>query len=91
MTKRPIYFDYMATTPVDPRVVEQMIKYLGPDGHFGNPASMTHVYGKDAAQAVEHAREQIADTIHASTQDIVFTSGATESDNLAIIGCCPFL
>ena len=55
----PIYFDYMATTPVDPRVVEQMIKYLGPDGKFGNPASVTHIYGKDAAQAVEHARAKL--------------------------------
>lgn len=90
MTKLPIYFDYMATTPVDPRVVEQMIKYLGPDGHFGNPASVTHIYGKTAAQAVDRARLQIADAINASAQDIVFTSGATESDNLAIIGAARF-
>ena len=90
MLTRPIYFDYMATTPVDPRVVEQMIKYLGPDGDFGNPASVTHVYGKDAAQAVERARGLIADSINASAQDIVFTSGATESDNLAILGAAHF-
>uniref|UniRef100_UPI002621DC5C aminotransferase class V-fold PLP-dependent enzyme n=1 Tax=uncultured Legionella sp. TaxID=210934 RepID=UPI002621DC5C len=90
MTKMPIYFDYMATTPVDPRVVEQMIKYLGPDSHFGNPASATHIYGKSAAQAVERARLNIADAINASAQDIVFTSGATESDNLAIIGAARF-
>lgn len=90
MLTRPIYFDYMATTPVDPRVVEQMIKYLGPDGDFGNPASVTHVYGKDAAQAVERARGLIADSINASVQDIVFTSGATESDNLAILGAAHF-
>lgn len=90
MTKRPIYFDYMATTPVDPRVVEQMIKYLGPDGHFGNPASTTHIYGEEAALAVERARGQIADSVHASSQDIVFTSGATESNNLAILGAARF-
>lgn len=90
MTKMPIYFDYMATTPVDPRVVEQMIKYLGPDGHFGNPASATHIYGKTAAQAVERARSQIAEAVNASAQDIVFTSGATESDNLAILGAARF-
>ena len=90
MNIRPIYFDYMATTPVDPRVLEQMIQYLGPEGHFGNPASVTHVYGQVAAQAVERAREQIATSVHASIQDIVFTSGATESDNLAIIGSAHF-
>lgn len=90
MTERPIYLDYMATTPVDPRVVEQMIKYLGPDGDFGNPSSTTHVYGTEAARAVERARGQIADSINAATQDIVFTSGATESDNLAILGAAHF-
>lgn len=90
MTMTPIYLDYMATTPVDPRVIEQMIKYLGPDGHFGNPASSTHVYGKTAALAVERSRLQIAEAINASTQDIVFTSGATESDNLAILGAARF-
>lgn len=87
---RPIYFDYMATTPVDPRVVEQMIHYLGPAGHFGNSASTTHVYGRDAALAVEHARGQIADSVNASIQDIIFTSGATESDNLALLGAAHF-
>lgn len=86
----PIYFDYMATTPVDPRVIEKMINYLGPDGHFGNPASTTHLYGKNAALAVERARAQIADSINASSQEIVFTSGATEADNLAIIGAAQF-
>lgn len=90
MTRMPIYFDYMATTPVDPRVVERMMKYLGPDGHFGNPASATHIYGKTAAHAVEQARSQIAEAINAFTQDIVFTSGATESDNLAILGAARF-
>lgn len=80
----------MATTPVDPRVVEQMIKYLGPDGCFGNPASTTHIYGKEAAMAVEQARGEIADSVNASMQNIVFTSGATEADNLAILGAARF-
>ncbi|HBI3562329.1 TPA: IscS subfamily cysteine desulfurase [Legionella pneumophila] len=87
---KPIYFDYMATTPVDPRVVEQMIKYLGPEGDFGNPASVTHEYGRIASMAVEQARSQIAETINASPQEIVFTSGATEADNLAILGAARF-
>jgi cysteine desulfurase len=90
MTQRPIYFDYMATTPVDPLVIEQMIKYLGPQDHFGNPASTTHEYGTSAALAVEHAREQIASSIKASPQDIVFTSGATEANNLALLGAAHF-
>lgn len=90
MTDRPIYFDYMATTPVDPRVIERMIKYLGPDGYFGNPASTTHIYGTEAAMAVEQARGEIADSINASIQNIVFTSGATEADNLAILGAARF-
>ncbi len=80
----------MATTPVDPRVVERMIHYLGPDGDFGNPSSITHEYGRVAALAVEHARMQVADSIHASASDIVFTSGATEANNLGIIGAAHF-
>ncbi|HAT9530926.1 TPA: IscS subfamily cysteine desulfurase [Legionella pneumophila subsp. pneumophila] len=90
MAIKPIYFDYMATTPVDPHVVEQMIKYLGPEGDFGNPASATHEYGRVASMAVEQARSQIAETINASPQEIVFTSGATEADNLAILGAARF-
>ncbi|MGL6036164.1 MAG: IscS subfamily cysteine desulfurase [Legionella sp.] len=90
MTPRPIYLDYMATTPVDPRVVERMMHYLGPDGDFGNPASITHVYGTTAAAAVEHARRQIAHLIGAFSQDIVFTSGATEANNLALLGAARF-
>lgn len=90
MIQVPIYFDYMATSPVDPRVVEQMVRYLGPDGHFGNPASTTHRFGTEAASAVERARLQIADCIHASPQELVFTSGATEADNLAILGAARF-
>ncbi|CDZ78619.1 Cysteine desulfurase [Legionella massiliensis] len=90
MTKLPIYLDYMATTPVDPRVVKKMMDYLGPEGAYGNPASITHVYGYQAAEAVEQAREQIAKVIHASPQDLIFTSGATEADNLAILGAARF-
>lgn len=88
--KKPIYLDYMATTPVDPRVVTRMLCYLGPEGDYGNPSSTTHEYGRIAAHAVEHARAQIAETIHASPQDIVFTSGATEANNLGIIGAAHF-
>lgn len=90
MIAKPIYLDYMATTPVDPNVVEEMIAYLGPEGHFGNPASTTHVYGRTAASAVERARTQIADSIHASSQEIIFTSGATEANNLALLGAARF-
>ncbi|OGV48470.1 MAG: IscS subfamily cysteine desulfurase [Legionellales bacterium RIFCSPHIGHO2_12_FULL_42_9] len=90
MNKLPIYFDYMATTPVDPRVIKVMMNYLGPDGIFGNPASISHSYGRMAAEAVLHARQQIADAIGASSSDIIFTSGATEADNLAILGAATF-
>ncbi|MBA3537944.1 MAG: IscS subfamily cysteine desulfurase [Tatlockia sp.] len=89
MTKLPIYLDYMSTTPVDPRVLTKMMNYLGAEGCFGNPAS-THVYGKLAAEAVEQARAQIAESIHALPRDVVFTSGATEADNLAILGAARF-
>lgn len=91
MKKRPIYFDYMATTPVDARVIECMLSYLGVDGDFGNPASTTHTYGLAAARAVEHARGQIAEAVgDVSPESIVFTSGATEADNLAILGSVGF-
>lgn len=90
MIKRPIYFDYMATTPVDERVIECMLPYLGVEGDFGNPASTTHVYGQAAAHAVEHARAQIADVLGAPVESIVFTSGATEANNLAILGSVGF-
>lgn len=89
MAKLPIYLDYMATTPVDPRVLAKMMDYLGPEGCYGNPAS-SHVYGKLALEAVERARAQIAQAIHARPQDIIFTSGATEADNLAILGAARF-
>ncbi|MFA6302213.1 MAG: IscS subfamily cysteine desulfurase [Legionella sp.] len=90
MSKMPIYLDYMATTPVDPKVIEHMLHYLGPDSQFGNASSITHSYGTEAAKAVERARANLAQTIHAAPQDIVFTSGATEADNLAIIGAAHF-
>lgn len=88
--QKPIYFDYMATTPVDPRVAEEMMRYLTRSGKFGNPASSTHQFGWQAADAVANAREQVAALINAEPQEIVWTSGATESDNLAIIGGARF-
>ncbi len=90
MSTRPIYFDYMATTPVDERVIESMLPHLGVSGDFGNPASNTHSYGQVAARAVEHAREQVASVVGCSPEALVFTSGATESDNLAILGAAQF-
>lgn len=90
MTNLPIYLDYMATTPVDPGVIAKMMEYLGPEGVFGNPASVTHCYGQMAARAIETARNQIAAVLRASANEIVFTSGATESDNLAILGAARF-
>jgi len=84
--KKPVYLDYAATTPVDPAVAEEMIKFLTPDGVFGNPASRTHGFGWQAEAAVEKARNQVAKLIHSDAREIVWTSGATESDNLAIKG-----
>ncbi len=88
--KTPIYLDYSATTPTDERVVAQMIKYLTVETSFGNPASRSHVFGWDADKAVKAARKQVADLISADLREIVFTSGATESDNLAIKGVAHF-
>jgi cysteine desulfurase len=88
--KKPVYFDYSATTPVDPRVAEVMMQYLTPDGEFGNPASRSHAYGWHADEAVEQARKHVADLIGADPREIVWTSGATESDNLAIKGVAQF-
>ena len=88
--KLPIYLDYSATTPVDPRVADKMMQYLTPEGMFGNPASRSHAYGWDADKAVEHARQQVADLVNADPKEIVWTSGATESDNLAIKGAAHF-
>ncbi|QTR55320.1 IscS subfamily cysteine desulfurase [Thiothrix unzii] len=86
----PIYFDYAATTPVDPRVAEKMMQYLTPTGVFGNPASKSHTFGWQAEEAVEEARGHVAALINADTKEIVWTSGATESNNLAIKGAAHF-
>ncbi|WP_318439302.1 IscS subfamily cysteine desulfurase [Photobacterium leiognathi] len=88
--KLPIYFDYSATCPVDPRVAEKMMQCLTMEGNFGNPASRSHRYGWQAEEAVDAAREHIADLVNADPREIVFTSGATESDNLAIKGASHF-
>ena len=90
MIKLPIYLDYSATTPVDPRVAEKMCQCLTIDGNFGNPASRSHSFGWRASEAVEQAREQVATLIGADPREIVWTSGATESDNLAIKGVAHF-
>ena len=84
----PIYMDYGATTPVDPRVVDAMVPWL--KEHFGNPASRSHAWGWEAEEAVEAARAQVAALIGADPREIVWTSGATESNNLAIKGAAPF-
>ena len=86
--KTPIYLDYSATTPVDPRVVDVMLPYLRQD--FGNPASRSHAYGWKAEEAVETAREQVAALVNCDAKEIVWTSGATESINLAIKGAAHF-
>lgn len=84
------YFDYASTTPVDPRVAEKMYECLKLDGNFGNPASRSHEFGWKAEEAVEKARMQVASLVNADTREIVWTSGATESDNLAIKGAARF-
>ena len=86
----PIYFDYAATAPVDRRVAEKMMRYLTNNGVYGNPASRSHYFGWQAEEAVEQARNQVAELVHADTREIVWTSGATESDNLAIKGAAHF-
>ena len=88
--RKPIYLDYSATTPVDPRVAAKMCTYLTADGEFGNPASRSHVFGWHADDAVEAARADVAALIGADPKEIVWTSGATESNNLAIKGAAQF-
>ncbi len=88
--KLPIYLDYAATCPMDERVAKKMMEYMTLDGVFGNPASRSHKFGWQAEEAVDIARNQIADLIGADSREIVFTSGATESDNLAIKGVAHF-
>ena len=86
MNSFPLYFDYAATTPVDERVIQVMVECLGASGNFGNPASGSHRYGQQAREAVEQARVQVATLVGADAGQIVWTSGATESNNLALKG-----
>ena len=88
--KLPIYLDYSATTPVDPRAAQKMCECLTMDGNFGNPASRSHLFGWKAEEAVENARRQVAELVNADPREIVWTSGATESNNLAIKGAAHF-
>src|SRR5580698_2202522 len=88
MSKQPIYLDYSATTPVDPRVAAKMIPYLVEQ--FGNPASRSHAYGWVTEQAVEEARDEVAALVGCDAKEIIWTSGATESDNLALKGAAQF-
>src|SRR6187549_861965 len=86
--RKPIYLDYSATTPVDPRVAQKMIPWL--TEHFGNPASRSHAFGWEAEEAVENARAEVAKLVNCDPREIVWTSGATESNNLALKGAAHF-
>lgn len=86
MKNLALYFDYAATTPVDERVIEVMVQCLGRAGNFGNPASSSHIYGREARSSVDVARQQVAELVGAQAQQIIWTSGATESNNLALKG-----
>jgi len=88
--KLPIYLDYASTTPVDPRVLEVMKNHLSLEGNFGNPASRSHSFGWKAEEAVEDARFKVASLVNCDTREIIWTSGATEADNLAIKGVAKF-
>lgn len=88
--RMPIYLDYMATTPVDERVVQKMLTAMDRHGAFGNPASKSHSYGWEAADLIDLASEQVAKLINANAREVIWTSGATESNNLAIIGAARF-
>ena len=86
----PIYLDYSSTTPVDERVAKKMSECLTIEGTFGNPASRSHPYGWDSEKLIDEARQNVADLLNADKREIVWTSGATESDNLAIKGAAYF-
>ncbi len=88
--KRPLYFDYLSTTPVDPRVIDKMQSCLGVDGAYGNPAAVTHYYGFEAQEWIDKARQQVANAVGCQAQEIIWTSGATEANNLAIQGTANF-
>ena len=87
---KTIYLDYASTTPVDPRVAKRMMEFLTPDGEFGNPASRSHRYGWKADEAVEEARSHVANLVNCDPREVVWTSGATEADNLAVKGIAKF-
>ena len=86
----PVYLDYAATTPMDPRVSECMLKHMGQGSGFGNPSSVTHAYGRAAAVAIEQAAAEVAELVNADPDYVIWTSGATESDNLGVIGAARF-